>query len=102
MYKYEIITYWSEEDKKYIAEVPELPGRMADGDTYEEVMKMFKSLFLNGWKLQRAWGVQSQNQKEGLCIRDLKRRVRVLPLNSVADFPCPNRLALGKAFSVRT
>jgi len=39
MYKYEIIIYWSEEDKKYIAEVPELPGCMADGDTYEEVIK---------------------------------------------------------------
>lgn len=39
MCKYEIIIYWSEEDKKYIAEVPELPGCMADGDTYEEVIK---------------------------------------------------------------
>lgn len=39
MYKYEIIIYWSEEDKKYIAEVPELPGCMADGDTYEDVIK---------------------------------------------------------------
>ncbi|HAG09456.1 MAG TPA: hypothetical protein DCK87_07865 [Desulfotomaculum sp.] len=39
MYKYEIIIYWSEEDKKYIAEIPELPGCMADGDTYEEVIK---------------------------------------------------------------
>jgi len=39
MYKYEIIIYWSEEDKNYIAEVPELPGCMADGDTHEEVIK---------------------------------------------------------------
>jgi len=39
MYKYEIIIYWSEEDKKYIAEVPELPGCMADGDTHEEVIR---------------------------------------------------------------
>ena len=39
MYKYEVIIFWSEEDKKYIAEVPELPGCMADGDTYEEVVK---------------------------------------------------------------
>jgi predicted RNase H-like HicB family nuclease len=28
MYKYEIIVYWSEEDKAFIAEVPELPGCM--------------------------------------------------------------------------
>lgn len=29
MYKYETIIYWSEEDQTFIAEVPELPGRMA-------------------------------------------------------------------------
>ncbi|HEX74222.1 MAG TPA: type II toxin-antitoxin system HicB family antitoxin [Dehalococcoidia bacterium] len=39
MYKYEIIVYWSEEDDSYIAEVPELPGCMADGTTYEESLK---------------------------------------------------------------
>ena len=31
--KYEIILYWSDEDHAYLAEVPELPGCMADGDT---------------------------------------------------------------------
>jgi len=39
MYRYEIIVYWSELDKAFIAEVPELPGCMADGSTYEKVMK---------------------------------------------------------------
>ncbi len=34
MSKYEIIIYWSEEDKAFIAEVPELPGCAADGPTY--------------------------------------------------------------------
>jgi predicted RNase H-like HicB family nuclease len=38
-YKYEIIVYWSNEDEAYIAEVPELPGCMADGKTYEDVIK---------------------------------------------------------------
>jgi predicted RNase H-like HicB family nuclease len=32
--KYEIILYWSADDNAYIAEVPELPGCMADGETY--------------------------------------------------------------------
>jgi len=37
--KYEIILFWSEEDDAFIAEVPELPGCMADGKTYEEALK---------------------------------------------------------------
>jgi len=38
MYKYEIILYWSEEDKVFIAEVPELPGCIAHGDTQEKAL----------------------------------------------------------------
>ena len=38
MNKYEIIIYWSDEDKAFIAEVPELPGCMADGATQNEVL----------------------------------------------------------------
>jgi predicted RNase H-like HicB family nuclease len=33
MHKYEFIIYWSREDQVFIAEVPELPGCMAHGDT---------------------------------------------------------------------
>ena len=36
--KYEIIIYWSEEDRAYIAEVPELPGCSADGATYQQAL----------------------------------------------------------------
>jgi len=37
--KYEIIIFWSEEDSAYLAEVPELPGCMADGQTYREALE---------------------------------------------------------------
>jgi len=39
VFKYEINIYWSDEDEAYIAEVPELPGCIADGATYEEAIK---------------------------------------------------------------
>ena len=38
MNKNEIIIYRSEEDNAFIAEVPELPGCMADGKTYQEAV----------------------------------------------------------------
>jgi len=38
MNKYEIIIYWSNDDKAFIAEVPELPGCAADGATYKEAL----------------------------------------------------------------
>lgn len=38
MDKYEVIIYWSNEDKAYVAEVPELPGCMAHGKTQTEAL----------------------------------------------------------------
>ena len=39
MHKFEIILYWSSEDRAFVAEVPELPGCMAHGDSQEAVLK---------------------------------------------------------------
>ncbi len=38
MERYEIILYWSAEDAAFIAEMPELPGCMAHGDTQEDAL----------------------------------------------------------------
>jgi predicted RNase H-like HicB family nuclease len=42
MIQYEVIIYWSNEDHAFIAEVPELPGCMADGATYQEALANVK------------------------------------------------------------
>ena len=36
--KYELVIFWSEEDQAFIVDVPELPGCMADGATYEHAV----------------------------------------------------------------
>ncbi len=36
--RYELIIYWSRADESFIVEVPELPGCMADGATYEQAL----------------------------------------------------------------
>ena len=38
MPKYEVIIYWSQEDQAFIAEVPELPGCAADGQSYRDAL----------------------------------------------------------------
>lgn len=37
--RYEPIIYWSKDDDCFVVEVPELPGCMADGQTYPEAVK---------------------------------------------------------------
>jgi predicted RNase H-like HicB family nuclease len=37
--RYEMVIYWSKADQAFIAEVPELPGCMADGPTYREAVE---------------------------------------------------------------
>ena len=41
---YEVIIYWSDEDQAFIAEVPELPGCLADGKTYEAAFKNLRQI----------------------------------------------------------
>ena len=44
MNRYEVIIYWSEDDGRYIAEVPELPVCMADGETRMEVLNNVETI----------------------------------------------------------
>lgn len=38
MHKYEIVIFWGDEDDAFVAEVPELPGCMAHGDSPDAVL----------------------------------------------------------------
>ncbi len=48
MNKYEMIIYWSEEDKLFVVEIPELPGCMADGHSYQEAVSNAE-IIINEW-----------------------------------------------------
>jgi predicted RNase H-like HicB family nuclease len=37
-HRYEVIIYWSKDDNMFLAEVPELPGCMADGKSHQEAL----------------------------------------------------------------
>ena len=42
MNKYEIIIFWSESDNSFIAEIPELKGCIAHGESHDEALKEVK------------------------------------------------------------
>ncbi len=52
---YEIIIYWSQADEAFIAEVPELPGCAADGETYKEALANVEIIIQEwiGWPILR-------------------------------------------------
>ena len=39
MTKYEMVVWWRDEDSAFLVEVPELPGCMADGESYEDAVR---------------------------------------------------------------
>jgi len=42
MSRFEIIIFWSDEDQCFVAEVPELPGCMAHGNSHEAALAQVK------------------------------------------------------------
>ena len=63
MYKYEVIVWWSEKDQVYIAEVPELPGCMSDGKTYEETLKNIQVIISEWIEIAKKIGREVPNPK---------------------------------------
>ncbi len=56
MDKYEIIIYWSDEDQVFIAEIPELPGCMAHGETHDLALTNVKEAALLWLKTAQEFG----------------------------------------------
>ncbi len=67
MIRYEMIIYWSDEDQAFIVEVPELPGCMADGQSYEEAVR-------NAERVIEEW-IETARE-EGRPIPEPKGRLR--------------------------
>lgn len=68
MIKYEVVIYWSEEDKAFVAEVPELPGCAADGATYQEALVNVETIVQEWIETARELGRQIPEPKGRLMF----------------------------------
>jgi predicted RNase H-like HicB family nuclease len=60
---YTMIIQWDDDDKIFVVSVPELPGCMTHGETYEEAVKQGKEA-IEGWlDVAKAWGGQFPNRE---------------------------------------
>lgn len=55
-YRYEIHIFWSEDDQAFLVEVPDLPGCMADGVTYEQAVSNAQVIIAQWIETARALG----------------------------------------------
>ncbi len=63
MNRYEIIIYWSNDDGRYIVEVPELPGCMADGETRSSVLNNIETIIAEWLETAKLEGRQIPEPK---------------------------------------
>ena len=54
--RYELIIHWSKENQSFLVEVPELPGCMADGATYEEAVANAQTVIAEWMETAEALG----------------------------------------------
>ncbi len=64
--RYEIILYYSQEDEAFIAEVPELPGCAADGETYREALQNVEVIMQEWIETAEELGRNIPQPKRGL------------------------------------
>ncbi len=56
MIRYEVIIYWGKDDGAFLAEVPELPGCIADGGSYREALENVEKVIEEWIKTARELG----------------------------------------------
>ena len=69
--KYQVIIYWSEADGAFVAEVPELPGGVADGPTKSKALLAVERI-ANEWiKTARELGREIPQPMGRIVYRNL-------------------------------
>ena len=65
MSKYEIIIFWSEPDEAFIAEMPELKGCMAHGESQEEALRQVNLVAQEWLKIaaDKGWSIPEPKGK---------------------------------------
>ena len=54
--RYELVIFWSQDDDCFVVEVPELPGCMSDGKTYQEAVSNAEGVIAEWIETARALG----------------------------------------------
>ena len=70
MHEFEVILYWGNEDQAFIAEVPDLPGCMARGDSQQTALKNVKDatqLWIDHCPRVRRSGAAAQGGAPDAC-----------------------------------
>ena len=75
--RYELSIYWSQDDNCPVIEVPELPGCMADGKTYQEAVANAETVIAE-W-IETAWSLdRSIPEPKGMLQQHELKNVRSL------------------------
>ena len=67
--RYKLIIYWSKADQSFVVEVPELPGCMADGSTYEEAVANARTVIQEWIETAQSLGRPIPEARAGLALR---------------------------------
>lgn len=77
-HRYEVVIYWSEPDRAFVAEVPELAGCMADGPTHADALRNVEPVIAEWIETARSLGRQVPKPRARLAHARGTRRKDVV------------------------